>query len=353
MRSVIRIDGNNGGRFFSESPKTLSLEGSKASIILPFYNYSARMSEAFGSLARLPAEEAGRMELVVVNNGSSEEETGALVGYLQANTFPFPVKYVESGTNLPLGYARNLGASVSSGDFLGWLDPDDAVLPGRVSCALEILSATGGSGIVHANAWVRDIFGTHTLYDSGGPATYERLQKGCCVSCQSTLMPTWLYFALGGQRDLRAAEDYDLWLTAAAFGVRFIHIPAPVYIAVQHEQQKTRRDMKEREVWATCHDNARLVSEQIRKEKIPLLSLSGPLATMPYNDLPIGETSYLPNEKRSPVSVVFPHGVPALYPYSIGGLLLRAWRELRTQNKHKGSVSVDDANIEFRNSCNW
>ncbi len=352
MLNVIRIDGNCGGRFFAENPTTLSIEEAKVSLVLPFYNYSSRMAEAFDSLAGLPPKDTERMELIVVNNGSSEEETEILVGYLRDHSFPFPVKYTRSEANLPLGHARNLGASLSAGDFLGWIDPDDAVLHGRISCALEVLSATGGAGIVHANAWVRDIFGTHTLYDSGGPATYERLQKGCCVSCQSTLMPTWLYFALGGQRDLKAAEDYDLWLRAAAFGVRFIHIPAPLYVAVQHENQKTRRDMREKEVWVACHEKARLDAEQIRKEKAPLLSLLGPLATAPYSNLVIGETSYLSSD-LSPVSIAFPHGVPRLYPYSVGNLLLRAWRELKAQSKHKGSVRVDEASIEFRNSCNW
>lgn len=353
---MLRVLHSTGGARTSatltlDNPRPLHLPQSRVTLIMPFYNYSSRMREAFDSLVNLSEQETSVLDLVVVNNGSSVEETHKLFDYIDKYTFPFHIELIRSETNLPLGYARNMGARRASGDFIGWIDPDDAVLTGRVSCALEVLSTTAGIGIFHANAWVRDSLGRHTLYDSGGPATYQRLQEGCCVSCQSTLMPTWLYFALGGQRNLPAAEDYDMWLRAAAHGVRFIHVPAPVYVAVQHERQKTRSDMLNKFSWNMSHEKARASAASIYDAREPLLLVQGPMAATPFSNLPIGETAYMMSGLPAAVTVTYPNGVPADYSYSIGHLLLLAWRSLRAQGQHQGQVNLDGAIIEFRNSC--
>ncbi|PTV43153.1 hypothetical protein DA120_00710 [Aeromonas sp. w55] len=88
------------------------------SIIIPVYNVEPYLAECFDSLL---AQTYQNFEVVCINDGSTDNSLIIIEQY--KNKFPnFKFKTIE---NSGLSVARNIGLSLSQGDFILYLDSDD------------------------------------------------------------------------------------------------------------------------------------------------------------------------------------------------------------------------------------
>lgn len=104
---------------------------SLASIIIPVYNYELYLAEAIQSALDQSFPDK---EVIVVNDGSSDGSGAVAEGFGDA------IKYFsqDRGGN---GSARNLGARMSEGDYLSFLDADDRLYPTKVAREVALLEA--------------------------------------------------------------------------------------------------------------------------------------------------------------------------------------------------------------------
>jgi len=89
------------------------------SVIIPCYNAGAWVAETIRSVL---AQSTPPLEIIAVNDGSTDATAEILSG------FDGRVRVITQ-TNLGLGAARNAGARVARGEWLGFLDADDLYLP--------------------------------------------------------------------------------------------------------------------------------------------------------------------------------------------------------------------------------
>src|SRR5438045_4181238 len=100
-------------------PNSLMLSDNPlVSVIMPVYNGAAYLA---GALASISAQTYPRYELVVVNDGSTDD-SAAIV-----QSFP-NVRYVYQ-ENQGIAAARNFGVSFSRGELVAFLDQDDYWAP--------------------------------------------------------------------------------------------------------------------------------------------------------------------------------------------------------------------------------
>src|SRR5262245_58021394 len=85
-------------------------------------NRAAQLGHALSSAARMDAPPGVRWELVVVDNGSTDETEQVALGYSDR----LPVRLVREETP-GLSHARNRGVSEARGRYICWTD-DDIVL---------------------------------------------------------------------------------------------------------------------------------------------------------------------------------------------------------------------------------
>lgn len=109
----------------------------KLSIIVPVYNVRPFLSECLDSLVKQTVKD---FELILIDDGSSDGSAEIMERY--AKSFPGLIKTlrVENGGQ---GRARNFGIDLASGDFLGFVDSDDWVVPEMYEKLLERAERTG------------------------------------------------------------------------------------------------------------------------------------------------------------------------------------------------------------------
>ena len=97
----------------------------KISIIVPVYNTGEYLRECFDCII---AQTFKNFEVVVVDDGSTDD-SGAICDEYARKDSRFVVIHKENGG---VSSARNRGLDEATGDYIGFVDSDDTMLPGML-----------------------------------------------------------------------------------------------------------------------------------------------------------------------------------------------------------------------------
>lgn len=175
----------------------------KVSVIIPCYNLGQFLHEAISSVLEQTWQD---FEIIVVNDGSTEEETRAIL-----STGTWPKTRVIHQKNLGVSAARNRGISEAKGEFILPLDADDRIRAYYLERAVSALEKDRSVGIVFGRA---SYFG-----EWQGPmplpsySQEEMLWNNCIFSAALFRREDWK--KVGGYRSImkQGWEDWDFWLT--------------------------------------------------------------------------------------------------------------------------------------------
>lgn len=101
------------------------------SVIIPAYNCAKYLPEAIDSVL---AQDYPRVELIVIDDGSSDDTPRVLAAYHDRLTS-------QRQANGGIASARNAGYRLASGDFIAFLDADDVFTPGRLRTQMAAFDA--------------------------------------------------------------------------------------------------------------------------------------------------------------------------------------------------------------------
>lgn len=182
------------------------------SVIIPAYNAAPFIGEAIASVL---AQTHRELDIMVVDDGSTDgtvdvvRRFGARVCLLQQR---------QGGAAV----ARNAGASATAGEWLAFLDADDAWLPEKLSHQLAVADA--GTGLVYsdrfnmgeADGWPRIHGDLFPILE--GDIFLPLLETGNFITTSTVIVRRDVFRAVGGfciDPALLPAEDWDLWLRIA------------------------------------------------------------------------------------------------------------------------------------------
>lgn len=182
---------------------------SSISVIIPTFNRAATLSRAIDSVI---AQTHTADEIIIVDDGSTDETQQLLANYPQ-------LKVIRQ-QNLGVSAARNLGIAKASGEWIAFLDSDDAWLPTKLQTQLTALKENQDYRFCHTEEiWVRNGVRVNQMnkHAKSGGHIFERCLPMCVISPSSTLMHHTLFDSIGHfDESLPACEDYDLWLRLCA-----------------------------------------------------------------------------------------------------------------------------------------
>jgi GT2 family glycosyltransferase len=199
------------------------------SIVTPCLNPGERLVRCLDSVAQ---QTHTRVEHIVVDGGS----TDGTVDLLRAHGVRF-VSEPDEGQ----AQAINKGFGLANGDWLGWLNADDALTPRSTELAMAAASRNPGAGWIYGRCEIRD-GAESSVFDPPGRIDKRALQDRNMLAQPGTLVARWALDRVGPldeQFDL--VMDFDLWLRLLDAGVPAVYVPDVLAVFEIHPDSKTGR----------------------------------------------------------------------------------------------------------------
>ena len=187
------------------------------SIIIPTYNRAEWIVEAVESVLNQSFTD---FELIVVDDGSTDETPEALAVYLDR------LKFI-SQPNRGVSAARNTGIQFARGKYICFLDSDDLWKPRKLEVQLKEMARHPEFKISYTDeVWIRNGRWAnpkkrHQKYSGW---ILQKLLPLCIISPSSVMIERVVFEQVGlFDESFPAGEDYDLWLRIGSrFPILFI-----------------------------------------------------------------------------------------------------------------------------------
>lgn len=169
------------------------------SVIITTYNREKLLSRSINSLFK---QDFSDWEAIIVDDGSND------------NTFEFikpiilehlNVKYIYQ-KNQGLPAARNLGVSLSKGDYITFLDSDDEYKENHLSSRFRILQKNPYIDLLHGGV---EIIGDAYVPDKNNPSKLIHLDE--CFIGGTFVIKRELFQKIGYFRQIDFADDTDFY----------------------------------------------------------------------------------------------------------------------------------------------
>jgi glycosyltransferase involved in cell wall biosynthesis len=202
------------------SAATRALSGPLISVVVPVYNACRSDSRhPVEALESIYQQTYRRIEIVIVDDGSTDE-TPELCREFLATHVGIPIRYCRK-ENGGQSSSRNLGVTLSRGEWVSFLDQDDVWFPDKLERVVPLLGE--GVDLVYSDADTIDeqsrraLVGLHRNYRFGLPHPKENLEdvlfKDVFVMPGLMTVRKQLVLEVGGfDESLSGYEDDDLFL---------------------------------------------------------------------------------------------------------------------------------------------
>jgi glycosyltransferase involved in cell wall biosynthesis len=135
----------------------------KVSIIIPVYNAELTIARAINSVLNQGFDSR---EVIAVDDGSTDRSFSIL------QTYGEEIRILRQA-NRGAAAARNTGAKAAAGEYLAFLDADDAWLPGKLQVCVDAMDASPCAVVAYSD--MVDIDGNRLRPISGSPSLDELL----------------------------------------------------------------------------------------------------------------------------------------------------------------------------------
>jgi glycosyltransferase involved in cell wall biosynthesis len=224
------------------------------SVIIPFYNLGAYVREAFESVMQSTHKP---MEVILVNDGSTDPES---LRVLDALTAEYPaVLQVLSIENAGLANARNVGAAAAKGDYIAFVDADDAVTDGFFGRSIALMEQYGNVHFVYA--WSQYFDHSHNVFPTWDTEFPFLLGHNMLIPLCVVRRDSFLKYGRNKRKMAYNFEDYESWISLVAAGCGGIAIP----------ELLTRYRVRSNSMWQSSSRKQHLYLHQLIVEEHPEL----------------------------------------------------------------------------------
>lgn len=183
----------------------------KVSVIVPTYNRPQFLERA---LRTIEAQTYRHYEIIVVNDFGIP--VWDIVKHIPNTTL------IEHNENKGLAASRNTGLAAATGEYITFLDDDDLLFPVHFQVLAHELDKGTQAAYTDAYRWEDENYLRLTLSENW---SVERLHAGCPFYVMCVMLRKEIFDNRRFDESLPSHEDYDMWLTLAEDGVKFVHLP--------------------------------------------------------------------------------------------------------------------------------
>jgi glycosyltransferase involved in cell wall biosynthesis len=231
------------------------------SVVMPAYNVGWCIRRAIDSVL---AQDFGRCELIVVNDGSTDDTAKVIAEYGEA-------VHAIHQANRGMSAARNVGIRSAGGMYIAFLDADDWWLPGKISRQVQLMQDRPEIGFCSTAARVEDGDGrllnlwrcTHA--NTNVLETLFAENAAIAGGCSAVMVRKSLLDRVGlFDETLGGFEDPDLWMRLAAVA-RYACIDETLAVILRRERSVSRNlDSMRSAALRSMHKNRALLPASLR-----------------------------------------------------------------------------------------
>lgn len=192
------------------------------SVICVSFNHEAYVEEALRSVVE---QTYPNVELIVVDNGSSDDSAGRIAQFAQRNP---AIRFLKNEANVGLNRAFNQGLALAGGRYVIDLSADDVLLPNRIARQIDLFERLHGPyAVVFSNAAYIDGQGRQTAVhypvDTNGHAlvsvpsgdVFQPVLESYFICTPTMMMRRDVLNELGGYDETLSYEDFDFWVRSS------------------------------------------------------------------------------------------------------------------------------------------
>jgi len=220
----------------------------KYSVVIPLYNKESFIERTLRSVM---AQTYTEYEVIVVDDGSTDKSYETACRIMGSDS---PKRRVVRQKNSGVAAARNAGVSLSSGEYVCFLDSDDWWEPTFLEEVDKLISKYPDAGMYGTSFYLVKS-GKHRIapigLDEGFEMGYinycQTYAKTLCmpITSSSVAIPKSVFEEVGGFRThLSLGEDFDLWIRLALkYPVALINKPLANYFQDLPAHQRATRNL--------------------------------------------------------------------------------------------------------------
>jgi GT2 family glycosyltransferase len=136
--------------------------------------------------------------------------------------------------------ALNKGFALATGDYFGWLNADDWLVPRAAERIVGTFAANPDVGWVYCDCEIRREDGSAEIAHAPARLTTRSIDFGNRLTQPGVFVARWALDRVGPlDAEIHLAMDFDLWLRLLDAGVPAAHIPEPLAVFEIHASSKT------------------------------------------------------------------------------------------------------------------
>ena len=219
------------------------------SVIIPSFNVENYIEETINSVLK---QSYNNFEIIVVDDSSTDKTLEVVEKISKSNN---KIKYFKIKHSGRPSIPRNFGIKKASGEYVAFLDADDIWTRDKLKDQIRFLQKYPNLIFVYSMSvtfGVVSIFSPYyevlPLLNKAATTKEELILKGNSITCSSVMLKKEYLQKIGGYDEdpnLKAVEDYDLWLRLSelgAFGfIPKIHVYYRVHIAQSSSDWETKQ----------------------------------------------------------------------------------------------------------------
>ena len=200
----------------------------RVSVITPCLNPGERLVRCLDSVA---AQTYDDVEHVIVDGGS----TDGTVELVRSRALRVMSEPDRGQTD-----ALNKGFALATGDYLGWLNADDWLVPQALERIVETFAANPDVGWVYCDCEIRREDGTAEVVRAPARLGRRSIDFGNRLTQPGVFVARWALDSVGPlDEEIHLAMDYDLWLRLLDADVPAAHISEALAVFEIHGLSKT------------------------------------------------------------------------------------------------------------------
>jgi len=183
------------------------------SIIIPFYKNFNLLKRALQSIEK---QSLKNYEVIIIHDNPENKLDYSFDQF----SFKKKIKFIYNKKNLGAGFSRNRGINISKGEYVAFLDSDDAWSKNKLLNQINFMKKNNYLAS-HTNYDEVTNNGRRIISRNAYNLNYKMLLKSCDIGLSTVILKKIVFKKKIFFPNLKTKEDYVLWLNLAKSGIIF------------------------------------------------------------------------------------------------------------------------------------